>query len=44
MSGCFSGTTRKVTLTEAGERFLLAMQGHMEGLQAAIANAGTDRR
>jgi len=32
-----------LTLTEAGERFLLAMQEHLEGLQAAIADAGTDR-
>src|SRR4029077_10075508 len=39
----FQRTTRKLTLTEAGERFLLAMQGHMEGLQAAIADAGTER-
>jgi DNA-binding transcriptional LysR family regulator len=39
----FQRTTRKLTLTEAGERFLLAMQDHMEGLQAAIAEAGTDR-
>src|SRR5258706_599655 len=36
-------TTRKLTLTDAGERFLLAMQDHMEGLQAAIADAATDR-
>jgi DNA-binding transcriptional LysR family regulator len=27
----FQRTTRKLTLTEAGERFLLAMQDHMEG-------------
>ena len=39
----FQRTTRKLTLTEAGERFLLAMQDHLEGLQAAIADAGTDR-
>src|SRR5258708_11618663 len=39
----FQRTTRKLTLTEAGERFLLAMQDHMEGLQAAIAEAATDR-
>jgi DNA-binding transcriptional LysR family regulator len=39
----FQRTTRKLTLTEAGERFLLAMQDHMEGLQAAIADAATDR-
>src|SRR5712691_9276378 len=39
----FQRTTRKVTLTEAGERFLLAMQDHLEGLQVAIADAGTER-
>ena len=39
----FQRTTRKLTLTEAGEQFLLAMQDHLEGLQAAIADAGTDR-
>ncbi|MER9969097.1 LysR family transcriptional regulator [Mesorhizobium sp. M0060] len=39
----FQRTTRKLTLTEAGERFLLAMQDHMQGLQAAIADAATDR-
>src|SRR6266851_158587 len=38
----FQRTTRKLTLTEAGERFLLAMQDHMQGLQAAIADAATD--
>src|SRR6185369_2351763 len=39
----FQRTTRKLTLTEVGERFLLAMQNHLEGLQGAIADAGTDR-
>ena len=39
----FQRTTRKLTLTEAGERFLLATQDHLEGLQAAIADAATDR-
>jgi len=39
----FQRTTRKLILTEAGERFLLAMQDHMQGLQAAIADAATDR-
>jgi DNA-binding transcriptional LysR family regulator len=33
----------KLTLTEAGERFLLAMGDHLELLQAAIAGAATDR-
>ena len=39
----FQRTTRKLTLTEAGERFLLATQDHVQGLQAAIADAATDR-
>jgi DNA-binding transcriptional LysR family regulator len=39
----FQRTTRKLILTEAGERFLLAMQDHLQGLQAAIADAATDR-
>jgi len=39
----FQRTTRKLTLTEAGERFLLTVQDHLEGLQAAIADAATDR-
>src|SRR5919106_6611786 len=39
----FQRTTRKLILTEAGERFLLAMQDHLQGLQAAIADTGTDR-
>ena len=38
-----SASTRKVTLTEAGERFLLAIRVNMEGLQAAIASVATDR-
>jgi DNA-binding transcriptional LysR family regulator len=32
----FQRTTRKLTLTEAGERFLLAIGGNLDGLQAAI--------
>src|ERR1700730_404316 len=39
----FQRSTRKLTLTEAGERFLLAIQGHLEGLQKAIADVATDR-
>lgn len=34
----FQRTTRKLTLTEAGERFLDVIGGHLEGLQAAIAD------
>jgi DNA-binding transcriptional LysR family regulator len=39
----FQRSTRKLTLTEAGERFLLAIGGHLEGLQAAIAGMAADR-
>lgn len=35
----FQRSTRKLTLTEAGERFLLAIGGNLDGLQAAIAEA-----
>lgn len=38
----FQRSTRKLTLTEAGERFLLEIRGNLEGLQAAIAGAATD--
>ena len=38
----FQRRTRKLTLTEAGERFLLEIRGNLEGLQAAIAGAATD--
>lgn len=38
----FQRSTRKLTLTEAGERFLLEMRDHLEGLQAAIASASTN--
>lgn len=34
----FHRSTRKLTLTEAGERFLLAIGGNLEALQAAIAD------
>src|SRR3977135_4344463 len=39
----FQRSTRKLTLTEAGERFLFAIEGHLEGLQAAIADVATGR-
>jgi DNA-binding transcriptional LysR family regulator len=39
----FHRTTRKLTLTEAGERFLHAIQGNLEGLQASIAGLASDR-
>ncbi|MBR8305270.1 LysR family transcriptional regulator [Burkholderia cenocepacia] len=39
----FQRTTRKLTLTEAGERFLAEIGGNLEALQAAIASVSTDR-
>lgn len=39
----FQRSTRKLTLTEAGERFLHAVQSNVEELQAAIAGVATDR-
>src|ERR671914_521361 len=39
----FQRSTRKLTLTEAGERFLLAIRGNLDELQASIANVATDR-
>ena len=39
----FQRSTRKLILTEAGERFLQAIQGSLEELQASIANTATDR-
>jgi DNA-binding transcriptional LysR family regulator len=39
----FHRSTRKLTLTEAGERFLHAIRDHLEQLQAAIADVATDR-
>ncbi len=39
----FQRSTRKLTLTEAGERFLAAIGGNLEALQAAIASVSTDR-
>ena len=39
----FQRSTRKLTLTEAGERFLYAIRDNLEELQAAIVSVGTDR-
>ncbi len=39
----FQRSTRKLTLTEAGERFLQAIGGNLEALQAAIASVATDQ-
>src|SRR3977135_4289474 len=39
----FQRSTRKLTLTEAGERFLRAIRGNLEELQASIASVATDR-
>src|SRR5467141_3390882 len=39
----FHRSTRKLTLTEAGERFLHAIRDNLEELQAAIASVATDR-
>src|SRR5258706_379242 len=39
----FQRSTRKLTLTEAGERFLHAIRNNLDELQAAIASVATDR-
>ena len=39
----FQRSTRKLTLTEAGERFLFAIRGNLESLQDAIADISADR-
>jgi DNA-binding transcriptional LysR family regulator len=39
----FHRSTRRLTLTEPGERFLAAVQANLENLQAAIADVATDR-
>ncbi|MDE1010643.1 MAG: LysR substrate-binding domain-containing protein [Paraburkholderia fungorum] len=39
----FQRSTRKLTLTEAGERFLVEIGGNLEALQAAIASVSTGR-
>jgi len=38
----FQRSTRKLTLTEAGERFLQSVSGALEQLHGAIANASSD--
>jgi DNA-binding transcriptional LysR family regulator len=37
----FQRSTRKLTLTEAGEHFLVSIDGNLDALQAAIAEAAT---
>jgi DNA-binding transcriptional LysR family regulator len=39
----FHRSTRKLTLTEAGERFLLTIKDDLERLQTAISEAATER-
>jgi DNA-binding transcriptional LysR family regulator len=39
----FQRSTRKLTLTDAGERFLLAIKDNLQGLQEAISGVATDR-
>jgi DNA-binding transcriptional LysR family regulator len=39
----FQRSTRKLTLTEAGERFLHSIRDNLEALQASIASVATDR-
>jgi DNA-binding transcriptional LysR family regulator len=39
----FQRSTRKLTLTESGERFLAEIGGNLDALQAAIASVSTDR-
>jgi len=39
----FHRSTRKLTLTEAGEQFLHAVSGHLEGVQSAIAGMALSR-
>lgn len=39
----FQRSTRKLTLTEAGEHFLASIGGNLEALQAAIASVSADR-
>jgi DNA-binding transcriptional LysR family regulator len=39
----FQRITRKLTLTDAGERFLLAIKDNLDGLQQAISDVTTDR-
>src|SRR5580700_3501772 len=39
----FQRSTRKLTLTEAGERFLVEIGGNLDALQTAIASVSDDR-
>ncbi len=39
----FQRSTRKLTLTAAGERFLMEIGGNLDALQAAIASVSNDR-
>ncbi|MBB4512615.1 LysR family transcriptional regulator [Paraburkholderia fungorum] len=39
----FQRSTRKLTLTEAGERFLVEIGGNLDALQAAIVSVSSDR-
>jgi len=39
----FQRSTRKLTLTDAGERFLSAIRANLEGLQASIASVAAPR-
>jgi DNA-binding transcriptional LysR family regulator len=39
----FQRSTRKLTLTDAGERFLLAIRDNLEGVQQAISDITADR-
>lgn len=38
----FQRSTRKLTLTEAGQQFLVSVRSHLQGIQAAIADVGRD--
>src|ERR1700748_2031178 len=38
----FHRSTRKLTLTDSGERFLLAIKDNLEGLQQSISGMATD--
>src|SRR5207302_1466033 len=39
----FHRSTRKLTLTDSGERFLLAIRDNLDGLQQAISGMATDQ-
>lgn len=39
----FHRSTRKLTLTESGERFVLGVREHLDGLQSAISDAVSER-